>query len=364
MQLEGDITTDDSNEEEPVLTHDRATAMLTSIVVHMVVMVVLGVIIVSRQSKEDFIELSFSESALNEIEPVVMESIPIEPVTENQASSMASFQLAEQEFEFSEIADLPTLSLVDGDDGIGLTDSIDGLGTLDALQGESSEFNKRIRQAKKHGIDIVIVFDSTGSMGVEINAVKQRIQVIGTALLKKLPKARISLVTYRDTTDSYLVRGTPLTNSLSQLKSFLNTVQANGGGDHPEAVDAGMHWALTNNQFRDKSQKAILIFGDAPPHPSKLARCLNMAREFRERKYGRVSTICCANTAFVVTRRVGSRPKIVRNAIGIPEFREIAKKGGGDVYMMTDAKKLMEDILVLAFGKRHRRDVLKFFELM
>src|SRR5690606_2003213 len=47
---------------------------------------------------------------------------------------------------------------------------------------------------KEHGIEIVIVFDSTGSMRREIDAVKERIETIGNAVLRKIPHARFSLV--------------------------------------------------------------------------------------------------------------------------------------------------------------------------
>jgi hypothetical protein len=48
----------------------------------------------------------------------------------------------------------------------------------------------------------VIVFDSTSSMGPEIETVKTRVIEIGGALLRKIPRARIGFTTYKDVTDS------------------------------------------------------------------------------------------------------------------------------------------------------------------
>ena len=77
--------------------------------------------------------------------------------------------------------------------------------------------------AQRHDapIEIVVVFDSTGSMGSEIYAVKRRIVKIGKTVLEKIPRARFSLVTYRDRRDTYLVKGIELSNSLERLESFV-----------------------------------------------------------------------------------------------------------------------------------------------
>ncbi|MFK8112857.1 MAG: hypothetical protein AB8B91_11675 [Rubripirellula sp.] len=213
-----------------------------------------------------------------------------------------------------------------------------------AVEGVSIEFGKDIQYAQKHGMDIVIVFDSTGSMGSEISEVKRRISVLGTMILRKIPRARFSLITYRDVGDLYLVRGTPLTAEVKDLTKFIRGVEHGGGGDAPEAVQAGMGWAMNRLYFGEKTKKAMLIFGDAPPHSRDLRDCVHMARIFH-RKGGQVSTITC------------------RAQNSLPEFYQIALAGGGDAYIMQNANRLMEQLLILAFGREHREDVLKFFEL-
>ena len=153
--------------------------------------------------------------------------------------------------------------------------------------GLSVEFAEKIRYARKHGIDIVIVFDSTGSMGSEIETVKNRIGAIGNVILRKIPRAQFSLVTYRDRRDAYLVRGIPLTNDLYKVQRFISSVQAQGGGDHPEALEAGMEWAMTTLYFRPDSQKAMLIFGDAPPHQHHMNACSENGQTFSRKLEGK-----------------------------------------------------------------------------
>ena len=54
------------------------------------------------------------------------------------------------------------------------------------LAGGAEEFGKMISRLKRDGLDIVITFDSTGSMQGEIDVVKNQIERIGDVLLEML----------------------------------------------------------------------------------------------------------------------------------------------------------------------------------
>lgn len=157
-------------------------------------------------------------------------------------------------------------------------------------------FGGMIDYARENGLDIVIAFDSTGSMGGEIAVVKQRIEQIGTSLLKKIPGTRISFCTYKDVSDEYIVRGVPLTGELSKLTEFLGPIDANGGGDHEEAVQAGLNYATKQLRFREDARKVVLLFGDAPPHKADLRACVAMADQFHRYEHGIITTITVAQS--------------------------------------------------------------------
>ena len=146
-----------------------------------------------------------------------------------------------------------------------------------------------LQRLRRQGLDIVIVFDSTGSMGGEIRQVKSQIQNIGSTLVKLVPKARISLVTYRDRGDEYVVQTPilPLTGDLQRVATYLSAVDAGGGGDREEAVQEGLRFAVEENQFRPAARKVILLFGDAPPHAQDQTTCLRIASDFSRRQKGR-----------------------------------------------------------------------------
>jgi Mg-chelatase subunit ChlD len=182
-------------------------------------------------------------------------------------------------------------------------------------------------------------------MSGEIDQVKRQIERIGSTLTTLVPKARISVCTYRDLGDEYVTKGLPLTGSIQDVQDYLSRISAGGGGDHPEAVDEGIYWSLNQNQYRPNARKVILVFGDAPPHPNKLARCLDLADEFRKSK-GIVSTITCHS----------DEP--------MKEFYEIAKSGGGEAFLARDQRQIMTQLMVLVFGSRHREKVIEAFKLL
>jgi hypothetical protein len=183
-------------------------------------------------------------------------------------------------------------------------------------------------------------------MSGEIDQVKRQIERIGTTLTTLVPKARISICTYRDVGDEYVAKGLPLTGSIQDVQDYLSRVSAGGGGDHPEAVDEGLYWSVNQNNFRPAARKVILVFGDAPPHPNKLKRCLALAGEFRGQNKGIVSTVTC------------------RSDEPMPEFYEIAVAGGGEAFLARDQRQIMTQLMVLVFGSRHRQKVIEAFKLL
>ena len=214
------------------------------------------------------------------------------------------------------------------------------------LAGGAEEFGKMISRLQEDGLDIVIVFDSSGSMQGEIDQVKGKIQRIGTALRQMIPKTRIGLCTYRDQGDEYVVKGQSLTDNLGQIVSFLEKTNAKGGGDKPEAVEEGLRWAIENNRFRRGARKVILLFGDAPPHQDKTVACKKWASNFRHKQRGVISTVTC------------------RSDVKLEEFESIAKIGGGESFLTRNERQIMKQLMILVFGSQHRSKVVEAFNLM
>ena len=213
-----------------------------------------------------------------------------------------------------------------------------------AAGGTNEDFEGLVSRLKKSGLDIVITFDSTGSMQGEIDQVKSQIRRIGSVLFGLIEKARIGICTYRDHGDEYVVKGLPLTDNLNEVVLFLENVDAAGGRDEPEAVDEGLDWATQQN-FRRSARKVVLLFGDAPPHPSRTVVCQKIASDFRK-KGGLISTVTCRNI-----RRMN-------------DFVAISDLGGGEAFLTTNEREIVTQLIVLVFGSKHREKVIQAFDLL
>lgn len=203
-----------------------------------------------------------------------------------------------------------------------------------------------IQSLRRNGLDVVIAFDSTSSMRGEIEEVKSQIKRIGNTLVTLVPKARISLCTYRDEGDDYVVKGLPLTSDIQEIDSYLADIFANGGGDSPEAVQEGLRWAVENNKFRRRARKVILLFGDAPPHLQDLKTCLEIASDFSSQQEGFVSTVTC------------------HLSTPLKEFVDIAQAGGGEAFLTRDERQIVTQLMVLVFGSKYRDKVIDAFKLL
>ena len=118
-------------------------------------------------------------------------------------------------------------------------------------------------------LDLVFTFDVTGSMNPYIDAAKHNIEAIVQKLTKK-EKAdlRFGLVAYRDHPPqdrSFVVKPFPFTRSLTEMQSYLRTLQGSGGGDGPEAVEAAFQATLEMG-WRADATKVVVWIADAPPH--------------------------------------------------------------------------------------------------
>lgn len=118
-------------------------------------------------------------------------------------------------------------------------------------------------------LDLIFIMDCTGSMGTYIRAAKQNIE----AIVQKLVQSegydlQFGLIGYRDhppQDQSYITKEFDFTADVSQMQANLRQLSAQGGGDGPEAVEAGLKAAL-DSSWRATATKVCILIADAPPH--------------------------------------------------------------------------------------------------
>jgi Mg-chelatase subunit ChlD len=245
-------------------------------------------------------------------------------------------------------ARVPSASAVDGTgsnagQGTG-SGSAMGAGTGDVMASGkgSAGFRKTVSELRRSGLEIVFVFDSTGSMGSSIRATKDGIANMLDVLRALVPDARFSLVTYRDKGqgEEYLVRTLPLDRDFFAAVNWMQTVEADGGGDAPEAVLAGLREAFRQD-FRRGARRVVVLAGDAPPHPRDLRAVREQTLRFAAAPTSAVHALLTSG----------------KHSTAADTFAEIAKAGRGECFAIEDQKLLLRKVLTLAFGAAFERDL-------
>ncbi|MGJ7490036.1 VWA domain-containing protein [Variovorax sp. ZT4R33] len=118
-------------------------------------------------------------------------------------------------------------------------------------------------------LDLVFLVDATGSMADEIGRLKTTLRSIANevAQLPSRPDTCFGLVAYRDKGDEFLLRSHDFTNDLGAFQGVLNALQANGGGDYPEAMNEALHDTVHRLSWRGNgATRMVVLLADAPPH--------------------------------------------------------------------------------------------------
>ena len=119
-------------------------------------------------------------------------------------------------------------------------------------------------------VDFVFVLDVTGSMGGEINAVKNNIKAFADNLNKSIDY-RLSLVTFRDdviidSIEKYNPSKGEWTHDVDTFKAWVSETKLGWGGDWPEGSFEAVGKATEHFSFRKGAQKFIILVTDAASH--------------------------------------------------------------------------------------------------
>jgi len=157
--------------------------------------------------------------------------------------------------------------------------------TADATARELGAVGRELTALAISDMDLVFVMDTTASMRDELSDIKSNLRGILRVLQRLVPSLRVGFVAYKDRSDAYVTRVYPLSAMSSanaeDMLHFVKTLQAGGGGDVPEPIDAALDKALAMS-WRSDTTGRIIVIGDAPPHGGNIERSYRQARQFRE----------------------------------------------------------------------------------
>ena len=119
-------------------------------------------------------------------------------------------------------------------------------------------------------LDLMIMCDTTGSMGDELEYLKVELE----SIVRKIQSdngnmiVRTSVNFYRDEGDEYVVRQFPFTDDIEKSAEAILEQTADGGGDFPEAVHTALDSAINSHNWNDdwNATRIMFLVLDAPPH--------------------------------------------------------------------------------------------------
>ncbi len=122
-------------------------------------------------------------------------------------------------------------------------------------------------------LDMVIAFDTTGSMAAYIDAVRQEVAELIPRLFKDNDDLRLGIVAFGDYCDMDDAKNfgdayqcLPPTNNENDLIKFVRESRNTSGGDGDEFYELVIKRIVEETPWREGSTRSILLIADAEPH--------------------------------------------------------------------------------------------------
>ncbi|HZR42481.1 MAG TPA: vWA domain-containing protein [Ktedonobacteraceae bacterium] len=120
-------------------------------------------------------------------------------------------------------------------------------------------------------IDVVISFDTTGSMSSVLAQVRHKIKQTVERLMGELPNIRIGIIVHGDYCDeqsTYVTQHLDLTQDTVSITDFVEQTPSTGGGDAPECYELVLHEAQ-GLSWRPDAKRVLVMIGDDIAHAPK-----------------------------------------------------------------------------------------------
>lgn len=117
-------------------------------------------------------------------------------------------------------------------------------------------------------LDVLITFDTTGSMYPCLTQVRRRVEDVVRRLVSDHPRIRIAIMAHGDYCDartSYVTKFINFTSDIAAICHFIRNVEGTNGGDTPECYELVLNQARSLS-WQAGSEKVLIMIGDDVPH--------------------------------------------------------------------------------------------------
>lgn len=204
-------------------------------------------------------------------------------------------------------------------------------------------------------IDIVVAFDTTGSMSSYINQVKDHVETLINDWFKNVPNLRMKIVAFGDYCDmtSKTIFGkayqeSELTDDVKKLQKFVKSAQSTSGGDSDEFYELVIKKIVEETPWRG-GKKSILLIADCNPHLPG---------------YTYVGIVDKAMIDWKEEARKAARLGIAIDTLSIHGdkyswYKQLAEMTGGVYLPFKSSKQTGEMISAVAYARGASKDVFK-----
>jgi hypothetical protein len=216
--------------------------------------------------------------------------------------------------------------------------------------GIGAGFGGFIGELRRKGLDVVLVIDGTGSMGLIINDVKAKMAQLIQAIHRLVPIARVGIIVFGGKGEKMEIQ--PLTLSPQKLTDFLNNITAKGGGEWEEDTLGACQTAIGKMDWKPYAKKVVVLVGDSPPAKDDFAPLLALIRHERfEREFW-------LKVHREEPPKISALPQFAKQTQAA--FKVLANAGGGAMRSLTHDSHINQQVLILAFGEQWQNQVSAF----
>ena len=137
----------------------------------------------------------------------------------------------------------------------------------------TSALDDKVTPKGKGKLDMVIAFDTTGSMAAYIDDVRHQVAEMIPRIFKDNEELRLGIVAFGDYCDmanrdtfGNAYQCIPLTDNENDIIKFVRESKDTSGGDGDEFYELVLKKIVDESPWREDSSKAILLIADADPH--------------------------------------------------------------------------------------------------
>jgi hypothetical protein len=208
-----------------------------------------------------------------------------------------------------------------------------------------ADFEQYLGKLAGRSVDLAICIDCTARMGGEISQAQGGIDDLMIFAGDVIDSLRVGIVGYRDRRDrDFEVKFWDLTGDMAAARRTLWSLNADGGGDGPEAVNSGLLAGYSKLSWELSSTKVLVLIGDAPPHAGYGGLCVSMAAQAHRKME-------------LTTHVIQAKKK------DVDHFRDIARAGAGRCVSLDENAALVAEITGLTLGEQFDEEFREFFEI-